>query len=139
MPEYQHAEAYCLMTYRADDGTEEEQIWNSRDGVTPFVITLRSGKQATHADWRNDQRIPDYQPPPGSRIFVDLTPERARELAAQNVARYWGDPTVGGGLHREYGSRDQAITELAASYVEMDGAPDLVEVTEPAAWEASRG
>jgi len=44
---YRHAGAFCLMTYRADDGTEEEQVWNSRDGVTPFVITLRSGKAAT--------------------------------------------------------------------------------------------
>ncbi len=78
---YRHAAAFCLMTYRADDGTEEEQIWNSRDGVTPYVIRLRSGKTAAHVDWRNDRRMPDYEPPAGSRIFVDLTEERARAHA----------------------------------------------------------
>ena len=56
-PRYRHPEAFMIMTYRADDGIEEERIWNSRDGVTPFVITLRNGKQATHVDWGQDQRM----------------------------------------------------------------------------------
>lgn len=130
MPEtYQHAEAFCLMAYRSDDGTETELIWNSRDGVTPFVIALRSGKQATHADWRSDRRVPDYAPPPGSRIFVDLTPERARELAERNVSRYLGNPDMRDMLLDQFGDRERAIEGLAASYLEQEGTPDLVEVT----------
>lgn len=53
---FAHQEAYCLMQYDADDGTETEVVWNSRDGVTPFGITLRSGKPATHARWGEDVR-----------------------------------------------------------------------------------
>jgi hypothetical protein len=69
LAEYKHMEAFRLMTYRSDDGTEEELIWNSRDGVTPFVIRLRSGKTATHVNWTNDRRIPDHQLKHGDRYF----------------------------------------------------------------------
>ncbi len=80
MSDYQHAEAFCLMTYRTGDGTEEERIWNSRDGVTPLLITLRSGRTAMHVDWRSDRPDPDYQPPVGSRIFVSMSKRRCRRL-----------------------------------------------------------
>jgi hypothetical protein len=114
---YQHAEAYCLMTYRSDDGTEEEIIWNSRDGVTPFVISLRSGKTAQHVDWHRDRRAPDHQPRPGDRMFVDLTEERARELAKRN-RRQW----------RRQSYRDvPSIGSLVREYM-RPGAPDLIEV-----------
>lgn len=131
MPEakYEHAEAYNLMNYRAADG-ETEVIWNSRDGVTPFAITLRSGKEARHVDWRSDRRAPDFQPPAGSRMFVDLTPERARVLAARGVDRYLADPEHRDAVLEQFGVRERAIEELAASYMEREGEPDLVEVTE---------
>lgn len=124
---YRHAEAYCLMTYRSDDGTEEEVIWNSRDGVTPFAITLRSGKSARHVDWHLDRRVPDYQPKPGERMFVDLTPERARQAAERNVDTYLAGEARES-LLAQFGSRDAAIQSLAASYLERAGSPDLIEV-----------
>jgi hypothetical protein len=112
---YQHAEAFCLMTYRSDDGTEEEVIWNSRDGVTPFIITLRSGKQARHVDWRSDRRVPDYRPKPGERIFVDLTEARARQLVKRN-RRQW----------RRQGYRD--VPSIGSMLRELHpGEPDLIE------------
>jgi hypothetical protein len=138
VPEYQHAEAFCLMKYRSDDGTEEELIWNSRDGVTPFTVTLRSGKTATHVDWQSDRRIPDYEPPAGSRTFVDLTPERAREIAERIVDQYLSNPELGDDLRQQLGTRDQAIAELTAGYL-RPGAPDIVEVAQDSAEEASRG
>jgi hypothetical protein len=42
-----HAEAFQLMLYRAEDGSEA-WFWNSRDGVTPFITTI-DGKQYRHA------------------------------------------------------------------------------------------
>lgn len=57
MTDYAHAEAFCLMTYRADDG------------VTPFVITLKSGKTASHVNWAADVRRPDHVLAPGERYF----------------------------------------------------------------------
>jgi hypothetical protein len=119
MTEYQHGEAFCLMTYRSDDGTEEERIWNSRDGVTPFIISLLSGKSATHVDWRNDVRAVDYKPKPGERIFTDLTPERALEAATRNI-KAWKESGMSG---------VPSAKELAAQYL-TPGAPDLIEVVD---------
>ncbi len=39
-----HAEAFALMTYREVGGTEVLTVWNSRDGVTPFIINIGEKK-----------------------------------------------------------------------------------------------
>ncbi len=96
---YNHGEAFCLMQYRDDVTGEVETIWNSRDGVTPFVIDSRAGNTATHVDWSNDQRNPDFVPPHGMRIFVDASPNQAhiRRSARAYVDQYW-DLDIGGGM-----------------------------------------
>lgn len=121
-----HGEAFKLMTYRADDGSEEEEvIWNSRDGVTPFVITLRSGKQATHVNWGGDRYAPDHKPQLGERIFVDITPERAQRAAQRNAQNWWDNNVAG--AREQYESADELAAMLAPSYYEPGG-PDLIEV-----------
>lgn len=125
---YEHADAFKVMTYRSDDGTEEETVWNSRDGVTSYVITLRSGKHARHVDWHNDRCDNGYQPPPGSRLFVDLTLERARVIAEQAVDRYLSDPAWKPTMLAEYGTRERAIEALTEDYLRRPGSPDLIEV-----------
>lgn len=128
MSTYQHGEAYCLMTYRADDGSETEVVWNSRDGVTPFVISLRSGKPASHVNWHLDERMPeDWLPPPGMRVFVDLTEERARELALANARRFWNDPGYPASQTGRWASVEAMADDLARAYLEQPGQPDLVE------------
>ena len=132
MSSHQHREAFCLMQYQADDGTEVEWIWNSRDGVTPFVITLRSGKSARHVDWSGDIYAPDHRPQPGDRIFVDLIPERAIERRRAFVDRWWDDPEMPmsqhsflGPLGKEGAARHLALADLGE---EFSCAPDLIEV-----------
>jgi hypothetical protein len=125
---YTHGEAFCLMTYRSDDGTEEEIIWNSRDGVTPFVITLRSGKEARHIDWQRDRRVPDHTPPAGTRIFVDLTDDAARRYAAANAERFFAEDDPPGLAREQYGTVEAMAAHLAAGYLSRPGTPDLVEV-----------
>jgi len=139
MTPHLHAEAFCLMRYEADDGSEDEIIWNSRDGVTPFVITLRSGKTARHVDWQNDRYAPDHIPQPGDRIFVDLTPDRALESTRRMVERWWDDPDMPmkdhphlGPMGREGAARHLALGQLetpgSEPGQETSGQPDLVEV-----------
>lgn len=113
------------MRYRADDGTEDELIWNSRDGVTPFCITLRSGKEATHVDWAADRYLPDYRPPLGSRIFVDLTESRARASARRNAEMYWARDVA---ARERYASADELAEILFHGYYGQPGTPDLIEV-----------
>jgi hypothetical protein len=139
---HQHAEAFCLMQYecspprttRFGPGTPRpscgtvEWIWNSRDGVTPFGVNCRAcGGEAMHARWGEDQYAPDYTPPLGSRMFVDLTPEAAREHALANARRFWDDPTYPASQTGRWDSVEAMADDLARAYV-TPGAPDLVVV-----------
>ncbi|MFI2663700.1 hypothetical protein [Micromonospora carbonacea] len=124
---HQHGEAFAIMTYRSDDGTETERIWNSRDGVTPFVVTLRSGKVAHHVDWSSDVYAPDHRPQPGERMFVDLTPERARELALRNARQAFAEARPGLDPRVRWATPEAMAETLVAEYL-RPGAPDLVEV-----------
>ena len=65
-----HAEAFCRMLYRNKATGREEWLWNSRDGVTPFVIPDPAGGEMRHVEWRRDVCDPDFIPPVGSRVFV---------------------------------------------------------------------
>lgn len=124
---HQHVEAFCLMTYRNEAG-DEEVLWNSRDGVTPFVITLRDGSEAEHADWSRDEYAPLHVPKVGSRIFVSATRAIVRRWEAEKVERYWEDDLPGGRPCDRYESKGQAIDELMKGF--RPGQPTIVEVTE---------
>jgi len=87
------------------------------------VVTLRSGKTASHASWHEDRCVPDFKPPVGSRMFVDITEERARASAERNAETWWEQPTARG----MYPTRAAMVDALAASYYQP-GAPDLIEV-----------
>jgi hypothetical protein len=134
LPQHAHGEAYRVMTYASDDGTERELIWNSRDGVTPFVIRLRSGKEAKHVDWDGDRYAPRHKPAPGDRIFVDLTSERAREIAAAQAQRAWDDPGDFGEHTRVTYDSTEQLTEVLTHEYARPGAPDLVTVREDGTW-----
>ncbi len=90
MPEtkvkYNHAEAFCLMQYGCQKCKKFETLWNSRDGVTPFMITCQHcGGSMSHINWQFDECIPDFNPPAGTRIFIDLTMDRAKECAIKRI------------------------------------------------------
>lgn len=84
-PKYDHAESFMLMKYatRKDGPGPDplvERIWNSRDGVTPFIVRAPDGREMTHADWGKDQYEPFWPHTGlkvGDRIFVDMTREAA--------------------------------------------------------------
>lgn len=127
---HDHVEAFCLMKYRADDG-EEEILWNSRDGVTPFMIRLRSGKEASHVEWHLDKYAPDYIPPVGSRIFADLTEEKAREMVRERVEELWNHSEYP--AHAYFESKkdfEEALTRDMLRAVQ-DHSPVVIEVREP--------
>lgn len=84
--EYNHKEAFCLMIYRCNVCGRVEKLWNSRDGVTPFIIGCRfCGGEAMHIMWNSDMCVPDYEPHPRQRIFVDMTKEKATEIAEKII------------------------------------------------------
>lgn len=125
---HQHAEAYCLMWYQSRDGVENEYIWNSRDGVTPFTVTARDGHtELVHVHWEMDVYLPDYKPGEGERIFMDITPQWARQSTKEFVDRFWDYlpepesqiPT----MSELYGSKADAIEALMKPLLDPPGQP----------------
>ncbi len=110
-----HAEAFCLMTYEDEVNGRTERLWNSRDGVTPFVITSRWGNSARHVG--RDDYQPGHVPNVGDRVFVDLTPERARVLA-EAYADKLDERTDEYNLTRHLEERGMTREEFVTSAVE---------------------
>ena len=117
-----HAEAFMLMRYRCKACGGEEIVWNSRDGVTPFGIDCLAcgGGDATHVDWQGDVYAPDHQPELGTRMFVDLTVDRARQSLRAKVEK-WPQYAPPAGPERD------AFIERGAHAIQP-GEPDLVVV-----------
>ena len=78
-PSYRHGEAYCWMYYSSKDGTIGRWIYNSRDGVTPFICYM-DGVELTHGQWNKDLRAPNYQPKTGDLVWRDMTREEGEEV-----------------------------------------------------------
>ena len=81
---YRHKEAFCLMTYQCGECGTRERIWNSRDGVTPFMISCSRHDcegMMEHVEWDKDVCNPDYMPKFGERVFITLTKEKSELYA----------------------------------------------------------
>lgn len=120
---HQHREAFCLMQYEADDGSECVTIWNSRDGVTPFVTTLPSGKEARHVRWGEDIYAPDHQPTPGDLVWADMFHglDRWQAIFRGRVERYAADHPDSDVAPPEGPERDELIDHLARTQMREDG------------------
>ena len=124
---YRHREAFAIMKYAAEDGSEVEWIWNSRDGVTPSYVSNRAGdKILKHVDWHLDRCIFDYRPMPCERIFVDLSPQKARQKAECFIKDLWDSNDDCSYVREKYDTKEDAVEGLLASF-RVEKAPDLVE------------
>lgn len=73
--DYRHKEAYCLMFYACDKCHVAVRFWNSRDGVTPFVVIRRCEfcqGDMQHVDFHLDVCAPDHRPERGQGVFTDM-------------------------------------------------------------------
>lgn len=123
---HQHVEAFCLMTYASNDGSVRERLWNSRDGVTPFIIVARDGTtELTHVDWHLDEYRPDYRPRKGERVFVSITPEMARDLAVKKVEFFWEHPDYP--MSKTFETKEEAVEEMFRIYMQQPDAPTVIE------------
>lgn len=123
MDAYHHKEAYCLMEYRCKACGISEILWNSRDGVTPLYIASRCcGGEAVHVNWQNDQCVPGFQPPLGSRVFRDISPLEAGEAMRQRIEFMRGQyPISDADVERLVAQAEEAARE-------QPGAPCVREV-----------
>jgi hypothetical protein len=129
MSEHKHNEAFKVMIYEDGEG-RRELLWNSRDGVTPYVVATRDGKgEMHHVEWSRDRYAPDHVPEVGDRIFVDLTRDLAAERATVYVEKHWGNKEMNG-VRASFSSKEEAIAQFADAWYGEGGQPALVEVTE---------
>lgn len=129
-PRHNYPEAFCLMKYAHISGyppQEEEIIWNSRDGVTPFMIPNRDrSKTLTHIHWNQDLYSPNHVPQIGERIFVDATPELVKNDAIAYVEEYWRE--TGLTMKGMFKSKEDAIQQFIKQWTEP-GTPLIIIVT----------
>ncbi len=90
-PQYQHGEAFMLMTYACARCLTRKHIWNSRDGVTPFMLACDCGHIMYH-DPVMDMRTEDYKPDPDELVFVDEHRKKhsGGKVGSPRMIR-WGD------------------------------------------------
>lgn len=87
MSNFQHPDAFKMVHYRAEDDLDAiEAVWNSRDGVVPRRIGLPDGRIARRALRHQDFVDPDFRPQVGTRVFIDLTVERAEQIAEEQAS-----------------------------------------------------
>lgn len=111
-PKHNHKEAFCLMMYASEDRAITERIWNSRDGVTPFVVFSQGEPpiELRHVDWHNDRYEPHRVPKPGDRIFADMTKEMMEEDHKRTVEECWDDGEYP--MNTMYSSKEKALEAL---------------------------
>lgn len=84
--EHRHAEAFRRMQYRCEKCGQIEWVWNSRDGITAFIVNSRCcDVAAPHINWQEDQYLPDYEPLPGERFWRNGTPDEALAITRKRV------------------------------------------------------
>lgn len=87
LTELKHAEAYCHMRYRCTAG-HSTSIWNSRDGVTPFVCgcpVAECAAEAKHIDFHLDNLDPDYRLRVGDYFWRDGTFGEMLNIVKQRI------------------------------------------------------
>lgn len=108
-------EAFCVMEYQCKK-EHRVLIWNSRDGVTPFIISCPihdCGEESQHIMWQKDHYCPAHKPATGDYVFVDLTIEMALAYRLQYVERNWCDD-----MKEMFGTKMKAIERLAKGDME---------------------
>jgi len=88
---FNHKEAFCMMTYECEDCERKVNIWNSRDGVTPFMVKCRYCKSGAmkHINWEDDVIMPYYHVKLGDFVFVTQTQEEYVEEQKERAKKIW--------------------------------------------------
>jgi len=131
-PKLLHREAFMLMIYRSEDGRHVETLWNSRDGVTPFIIGAKDapagqlGAPMQHVHWGADTFAPYHVPNIGDRVFVDLDRALAEPMVERQIEDWWEHPDYP--MQETFESKDAARAALLEECLK-EGAPATIIVT----------
>ena len=84
MGKHSYTDAFCLMWYACTCG-HQEQVYNSRDGVTPSATICSScGDMARHVP-NLDEYAPQHELNHGQKFFRDGTEEEAYKIICRRL------------------------------------------------------
>lgn len=128
---WNHPEAFCLMLYGApvEGPTRRENwphwwVWNTRDGVTPFVVTIE-GHELHHAKWELDFYAPRHRPAAGDWVFRDMTRQGLEWSVRRRVAALWARNVRG--IRNHYPDPTAAVQAIVDAEF-RPGLPELHQV-----------
>lgn len=101
-----HPDGYRLITYRAEDNTSSELVWNSRDRAAPRTILLRDGRTARRVPV-HEPYLPNHVPAIGHLVLVDCTEDWAWDRADHLAATMWA-----AGRHEGHASVDHLAAAI---------------------------
>jgi len=120
---YKHPEAFCLMLYHCSKCGHSETFWNSRDGVTPFMVScLVCAESMQHIAWHMDKCEPEHKPKKGDRVFIDLTKERYIEQMTEYVKMLFAEDVHD--IRGRYASEEEAVKAFTSDF--QEGSPDII-------------
>lgn len=81
MKDKQSAEGFCNMVYVCEHCHTTDMIWNSRDGVTPFMLSCLAceGTMKHSGNWRLEKEYTEL-PDDATRVFVDAFESGVRAI-----------------------------------------------------------
>lgn len=103
---HEHAEAFMLMNYKCEKCGEIEIIWNSRDGITPYMVKCHSCKgRKRHVLFDADKYKPDHKLKEGQRYFYTPTLKEVavnarkvykdnKDIMGERTEKDWVEQTV---------------------------------------------
>lgn len=116
-----HNEAFNLMHYANEDRSVIKVVWNSRDGVTPFILY----EELSHIDWAKDIKCPLLIPENGMLVFVNATEELIRPKLLKYIDNFWEEHEKGT-YGKPYKSKEDAFNKLKDAWLHDGKAPWLV-------------
>lgn len=139
MNQYLHKEAFCEMSYVCEKCGTGERLWNSRDGVTPFMIGC--SKQncdglMQHVNFWDDLVVFEPRVSRGvNRCFVDMTLDKAKQLAEQRFEKF-GQQMMEQYPHLKEMGKEKLIESSVENFYQEGRAPYIIPVKD---WLAQNG
>lgn len=119
-------EAYAIMRYEFEDSQHGMiEVWNSRNGVTPFYAYFEDRGPARHVEFSRDRIQTLHVPRVGDWIFVDYEPAILIRDTVIRVEKFWSHRVP---MSERFQTKHVALVELTRDTYKGGVPPNIVQV-----------